>query len=162
MRPRKKRVGIGSVVLVVVVRGCERKKRGIFLGAVLVGGGKIGLLSGLEAEEMGAGAEVMHQVVPLLEPPFRRCVVKSVDVMEEVVAVAPGQVQPATSPKAVVEVAVEVPDLVSFRFRLSKSFGFFFCLFILINVVVWSNFAWIIEVNYISCIVFALISNMFS
>ncbi|XP_066308795.1 probable protein phosphatase 2C 2 [Miscanthus floridulus] len=60
---------------------------------------------------MGAGAEVMHQVVPLLEPPFHRCVVKSVDVMEVVVAVAPGQVQPATSPKAVVEVAVEVPDL---------------------------------------------------
>jgi len=82
------------------------------------------LLSGLEAE-MGAGAEVMHQVVPLLEPPFHRCVVKSVDVMEVVVAVAPGQVQPATSPKAVVEVAVEVPDLVSFRFQLSRSFGFF-------------------------------------
>lgn len=84
-------------------------------------------MSGLEAE-MGAGAEVMHQVVPLLEPPFHRCVVKSVDVMEEEVAVAPAQVQPGTSPKAVVEVAVEVPDLVSFPFQLNKSFGFFFCL----------------------------------
>jgi hypothetical protein len=79
--------------------------------------GKNRLFSGLEAE-MGAGAEVMHQVVPLLEPPLHRCVVKSVDVMEEVVAVAPGQVQPATSPKALLEVAVEVPDLVSFRFQL--------------------------------------------
>lgn len=88
--------------------------------------GKNRLLSGLEAE-MGAGAEVMHQVVPLLEAPFHRCVVKSVEVVEEVVAVAPAPVQLAASPKAVVEVAVEVSDLVSFsilaeqRFRLSCS-----------------------------------------
>jgi hypothetical protein len=129
-----------------VVRGCGKKARDFWEDFLF--GENIGLLSGLEAE-MGAGAEVMHQVVPLLEPPFHRCVVKSVDVMEEVVAVAPGQVQPATSPKAVVEVAVEVPDLVSFRFQLSKSFGFFFCS--LINVVVWSNFTWITEGNYISC-----------
>ncbi|KAF8724320.1 hypothetical protein HU200_021349 [Digitaria exilis] len=60
---------------------------------------------------MGAGAEVMHQVVPLLEAPFHRCVVKSVEVIEEVVAVAPAPVQLAASPKAVVEVAVEVSDL---------------------------------------------------
>ncbi|CAL4950291.1 unnamed protein product [Urochloa decumbens] len=60
---------------------------------------------------MGAGAEVMHQVVPLLESPYHRCVVKSVEVIEEVVAVAPAPVQLAASPKAVVEVAVEVSDL---------------------------------------------------
>ncbi|CAO2162245.1 unnamed protein product [Urochloa humidicola] len=61
---------------------------------------------------MGAGAEVMHQVVPLLEAPYHRCVVKSVEVIEEVVAVAPAPVQLAASPKAaVVEVAVEVSDL---------------------------------------------------
>ncbi|KAG2597066.1 probable protein phosphatase 2C 2 [Panicum virgatum] len=50
---------------------------------------------------MGAGAEVMHQVVPLLEAPFRRCV----EVIEEVVAVAPVpvQVQVAASPKSVVQ-----------------------------------------------------------
>ncbi|KAG2588210.1 probable protein phosphatase 2C 2 [Panicum virgatum] len=54
---------------------------------------------------MGAGAEVMHQVVPLLEAPFHRCVVKSVEVVEEVVAVAPMPVQVAApaSPKAVVQ-----------------------------------------------------------
>jgi hypothetical protein len=75
--------------------------------------GKNRLLSGLEAE-MGAGAEVMHQVVPLLEAPFHRCVVKSVEVVEEVVVVAPAPVQLPASPKAVVEVAVEVSDLVSF------------------------------------------------
>ena len=62
-----------------------------------VGGNR--LLSGLEAE-MGAGAEVMHQVVPLLEAPFRRCV----EVIEEVVAVAPVPVQVAASPKSVVQV----------------------------------------------------------
>jgi protein phosphatase 2C family protein 2/3 len=56
----------------------------------------------------------MHQVVPLLEAPFHLCVVKSVEVVEEVVAVAPAPVQLAASPKAVVEVAVEVSDLVSF------------------------------------------------
>ena len=68
-----------------------------------VGGNR--LLSGLEAE-MGAGAEVMHQVVPLLEAPFHRCVVKSVEVVEEVVAMAPMLVQVAApaSPKAVVQV----------------------------------------------------------
>lgn len=71
--------------------------------------GKDRLLRGLEAE-MGAGAEVMHQVVPLLEPPFHRCA-KSVEVMEEVVAVAPTPVQPVASPRAVVEIAVGVPDM---------------------------------------------------
>ncbi|CAO2203299.1 unnamed protein product [Urochloa humidicola] len=60
---------------------------------------------------MGAGAEVMHQVVPLLEAQYHRRVVKSVEVIEEVVAVAPAPVQLAASPKAVVEVAVEVSDL---------------------------------------------------
>ncbi|XP_062208973.1 probable protein phosphatase 2C 2 [Phragmites australis] len=69
---------------------------------------------------MVAGAEVMHQVVPLLEAPFHRCVVKSVEVVEEVVGVAPTLVQPAASPKAVVEVAVEVPDLV---FKRSSNAG---------------------------------------
>ena len=50
-------------------------RRGIweeFVSPAAVGGNR--LLSGLEAE-MGAGAEVMHQVVPLLEAPFHRCVV---------------------------------------------------------------------------------------
>ncbi|KAK3160660.1 hypothetical protein QOZ80_1BG0062650 [Eleusine coracana subsp. coracana] len=60
---------------------------------------------------MGAGAEVMHQVVPLLEAPFHRCAVKSVEVIEEVVGVATAPVQPAASPRAVVEVAFEVTDL---------------------------------------------------
>ncbi|KAJ1283452.1 hypothetical protein BS78_03G129400 [Paspalum vaginatum] len=59
---------------------------------------------------MGAGAEVMHQVVPLLEPPFHRCA-KTVEVMEEVVAVATAPVQRAASPRAVVEIAVEVSDM---------------------------------------------------
>lgn len=42
--------------------------------------------------------------------------------------VAPSQVQPAASPKVLVEVAVEVPDLVSFRFQLNRSFNFLFLL----------------------------------
>ncbi|KAL6850391.1 hypothetical protein ACP4OV_021018 [Aristida adscensionis] len=62
---------------------------------------------------MVAGAEVMHQVVPLLEAPFHRCAVKSVEVIEEPVAMAPAPAAAAAaaSPRAVVEVAVEVPDL---------------------------------------------------
>ncbi|XP_062197169.1 probable protein phosphatase 2C 2 [Phragmites australis] len=56
---------------------------------------------------MVAGAEVMHQVVPLLEAPFHRCAVKSVEVIEEAVGVTPTP----PSPKALAEVAVEVPDL---------------------------------------------------
>ncbi|TVU21299.1 hypothetical protein EJB05_30927 [Eragrostis curvula] len=60
---------------------------------------------------MGAGAEVMHQVVPLLEAPFHRCAVKSVEVIEEAVGVATAPAQPAASPRAAVEVAVEVSDL---------------------------------------------------
>lgn len=83
---------------------------------------------------MGAGAEVMHQVVPLLEAPFHRCVVKSVEVIEEVVAVAPAPVQLVASPKAVVEVAVEVSDLVSFRFFFpSKNFVFLVLFSVLIR-----------------------------
>ena len=75
--------------------------------------------------EMGAGAEVvMHQVVPLLEPPFHRCA-KTVEVMEEVVAVAAAPVQPAASPRAVVEIAVEVSDMVSFSIK--KVSAFLFC-----------------------------------
>jgi hypothetical protein len=42
--------------------------------------------------------------------------------------VAPRQVQSAASPKVLVEVAVEVPDLVSFRFQLNRSFNFLFLL----------------------------------
>ena len=42
--------------------------------------------------------------------------------------VAPRQVQPAASPKVLVEVAVEVPHLVSFRFELNRSFNFLFLL----------------------------------
>lgn len=83
------------------------------------------LLNGLD-KEMGAGAEVMHQVVPLLEAPFHRCAVKSVEVIEEAVGVAAGPVQPVASPKAAVEVTVEVTDLVSFRFQLRKFSTFMF------------------------------------
>ncbi|KAL6626314.1 hypothetical protein ACP70R_030040 [Stipagrostis hirtigluma subsp. patula] len=67
---------------------------------------------------MVAGAEVMHQVVPLLEAPFHRCAVRSVEVLEEAVAVAPAPA--AASPKAVVEVAVEVTDL---SFQTSNAGG---------------------------------------
>jgi hypothetical protein len=90
-------------------------------------------LSGLE-KEMGAGAEVMHQVVPLLEAPFHRCSVKSVEVVEEGVGVTTvSPVQPTVLPRAVVEVAVEVADLVSFRFQLPKFSAFMF----------WQGICWI-------------------
>jgi protein phosphatase PTC2/3 len=69
---------------------------------------------------MGAGAEVMHQVVPLLEAPFHRCAVTNVEVIEEAVGVTTAPLQPAVSPRAGVEVAAEVSDLVSFRFQLPK------------------------------------------
>jgi hypothetical protein len=75
------------------------------------------LLGGLE-KEMGAGAEVMHQVVPLLEAPFHRCAITNAEVIVEAVGVTTASLQPAVSLRAVVEVAVEVSDLVSFRFQL--------------------------------------------
>jgi protein phosphatase PTC2/3 len=74
-------------------------------------------LGGLE-KEMGAGAEVMHQVVPLLEAPFHRCAITNAEVIVEVVGVTTASLQPAVSLRVVVEVAVEVSDLVSFRFQL--------------------------------------------